>query len=412
VFVLIQACKKENDTIPLTITAITPDTSPAEGVVTLTGTGFNADPVQNIVVLNGKNCSVTAASTNNLTIQIPAKAGSGNIQVTTNGQTAQSPEFTYQITALVSTFAGSTRGYADGTGTEAKFTEIPAIVVNLEGSLYLSDQGNDKIRKITTSGLVSTFAGSTRGHIDGTGASAQFTIPSGLTLANNIFYVTDFHKVRTITAEGNVSTLAGSDQGYTDGKGDAAKFFGPISIARAANGTLYIADYYNQKIRRVATDGTVVTLAGSEPGYIDATGANAKFLNPASVTMATDGNLYVTDGNSRIRKVTPSGEVSTFAGSGQGYADGTLTSAKFANPNGLVIASDGSIYVADTDNHRIRKISSTGEVTTVAGSEKGYADGKGTDAKFYWPVAIALASDSILYVSEVGNFTVRKIVLR
>ncbi|GAB3530447.1 hypothetical protein GCM10027443_11060 [Pontibacter brevis] len=281
-----------------------------------------------------------------------------------------------------------------------------------DGYLYITDQSNDKIRKVSPSGEVSTFVGSTRGHTDGVGASAQLTIPSGIVLGSNgIFYVTDFHTIRTITADGTVRTLAGGVSGYADGTGAEAQFSAPFNIARSPNGDLFVTDANNHKIRKITPNGTVSTLAGSEAGYADGAGSQARFLQPRGIVVGKDNNLYVVDFHSKIRKITPEGVVSAMTGGGIGYTDADVTTAQFNDPLSIAIAPDGTIYVADTNNHRIRMISPEGKVTTLAGSERGYLDGPGVQAKFSWPSALALVSDSILYVSETGNYKIRKIIL-
>lgn len=408
------SCDKEDDSpVALTVTSVSPETGPIGTAVTITGTGFSTALNENEVAINDKPAKVTAATPTSLTVTIPARAGSGKFIVKVKGKATESQQFSYVVTATVSTLAGSTRGFADGTGTGAKFSEIPQIAVAPDGSLYVTDQSNDKIRKITPGGVVSTFAGSTRGHTDGVGAGAQFTIPSGIVLGSNgIFYVTDFHTIRTITADGTVNTLAGKTDGYADGSGTNASFSSPFNIARSLNGNLFVTDANNHKIRKITPDGTVSTLAGSEAGYADGAGIQARFLIPRGIFMGKEGNLYVVDLHSKIRKITPEGVVSTIAGGEAGFADGNMTTAQFNDPFSLAIASDGTMYVADSDNHKIRMISPDGKVTTLAGSERGYLDGAGTQAKFYWPSALALASDSVLYVSEAGNYTIRKIILR
>lgn len=411
---LFTSCDKESDSpAPLTISSISPETGPVGTAVTITGTGFSTALNENEVIINNKPARVTAATPTSLTVVIPARAGSGKFIIRAKGKTAESSTFDHVVTATVTTLAGSTRGFADGTGTNAMFSEIPQIAVAPDGSLYVTDQSNDKIRKITPSGVVSTFAGSTRGHTDGVGTGAQFTIPSGIVLGSNgIFYVTDFHTIRTITADGTVNTLAGSTSGSADGTGTNASFSGPFNVTRSLDGNLFITDTYNHKVRKITPDGTVSTLAGSEAGYADGPGAQARFLHPRGITIGKEGNLYVVDLHYKIRKITPEGVVSTIAGGEMGDADGNVTTAQFNDPFSLAIAPDGTMYIADSDNHRIRMISPDGKVTTLAGSEKGYIDGTGTQAKFHWPSALALASDSVLYVSEVGNYKIRKILLR
>ena len=214
------------------------------------------------------------------------------------------------------------------------------------------------------SGVVSTLAGSTQGYTDGTGTSAQFDYPTGVAVdgAGNVYVADSYnHRIRKITASGVVSTLAGSTQGYTDGTGTSAKFAYPSGVAVDGAGNVYVADQYNHRIRKITASGVVSTLAGSSMGNTDGTGTSAQFSYPTGVAVDGAGNVYVADQyNHRIRKITASGVVSTLAGSSSGYADGTGTSAKFDYPTGVAVDGAGNVYVADYYNHRIRKITSSG----------------------------------------------------
>ena len=173
-----------------------------------------------------------------------------------------------------------------------------------------------------------------------------------------------------------VTTLAGRGSiGFSNGTHTEAVFNSPYGVAVAFDGAVYVADAGNNRIRRVTPTGTVTTLAGSIAGNNDGTGGAARFNNPRGVAVAPDGTIYVADtGNSRIRKVTPTGTVTTIAGSTSGFADGTGAAAQFNAPRGIAVTSDGRIYVADTGNQRIRRVTPTGTVTTIAGSTTGFAE--------------------------------------
>ena len=315
----------------------------------------------------------------------------------------------------VSTLAGSSaRGSADGAGAAAQFNYPTSVALDNAGNLYVSDTYNHKIRKITSTGVVSTLAGSSGGYTDGTGTAAKFKLPRGVAVdKDENVYVSDSgnHKIRKITPNGVVSTLAGSSGGYADGTGTAAKFKNPYGIAVDKDENVYVADYMNHKIRKITSTGVVSTLAGSISGDKDGIGMEAQFQNPYGIAVDKDENVYVADYiNHKIRKITSTGVVSTLAGSGaMGFADGTGTSAKFKFPLGVAVDGDGNVYVGDKNNNKIRKITSTGVVSTLAGSTAGFADGTGTAAQFYYPSGVAVDKDGNVYVSDYVNHKIRKI---
>ena len=314
---------------------------------------------------------------------------------------------------MVTTLAGSTNGNNNGTGTAAKFNAPSGVAVDSSGQVYVADQGNHRIRKIDPAGVVTTFAGSTSGSADGTGTAAQFNRPAGVAVdSRGNVYVADIdnHRIRKISPTGVVTTLAGSSSGYMDGTGTAAQFNGPYGVAVDSSGQVYVADYNNHRIRKISPVGVVTTLAGSTSGSADGTGTAAQFNFPNCVAVDSSGHVYVGDTwNHRIRKISPAGVVTTFAGSTSGSADGTGTAAQFNQPSGVAVDSSGNVYVADTLNHRIRKISPAGVVTTFAGSSSGDDDGTLADAKFNNPSGVAVDSSGHFYVADRNNHRIRKI---
>jgi sugar lactone lactonase YvrE len=422
ILVLVASCSNDNDNTnnepspnPVAISSIGPTTGGKNTSVVLIGRGFSDNAASNIVTLNGKPCTVNQASTTQLNITIPPAAGTGNIIVTVAGNSAQSTLFTFIDTITVSTIAGSTEGFSNGTGTDAQFSLPAGVAVNASGIIYVADRDNHKIRKITPAGVVTTFAGSTIGSQDGNGTSAKFNWPTSLTVdPNGNVYVADYgnHKIRKITPTGDVTTLAGSTLGFADGTGINAKFNYPWDLVLDANGNLYTSDLRNHKIRKITPTGVVTTIAGNTEGYADGIGTNAQFNFPSGIDLDAAGNLYVTDGlNNKIRKITAAGVVTTIAGNTLGFADGTGLEAQFNNPIGLVIDTNDNLYVADSNNHRIRKITPAGVVTTIAGSIGGFADGLGANSKFSIPSGLEIDNSGVLYVADLDNHKIRKIII-
>ncbi|MGP8431797.1 NHL repeat-containing protein [Paraburkholderia fungorum] len=321
--------------------------------------------------------------------------------------------------ADVTTLAGTTTlGHNDGTGAAASFHSPTGVTVDAGGNLYVTDAWNHEIRKITPDGVVTTLAGSTTpGDSDGTGTAASFNLPIGVTIdASGNLYVVDGgnNEIRKITPNGVVTTLAGSKTpGYKDGTGANASFKSPYGVTVDASGNLYVADQGNNAIRKITPAGVVTTLAGTTaPGHSDGTGTAASFNQPIGVTVDASGNLYVVDyGNNAIRKITSAGVVTTLAGSTTpGHADGTDTAASFNNPYGVTVDASGNLYIADQGNNEIRKITSAGVVTTLAGSTTpGHADGTGAAASFNLPTGVTVDASGNLYIADQGNNAIRKI---
>ncbi|MBW3672328.1 MAG: hypothetical protein KY432_11735, partial [Acidobacteria bacterium] len=326
---------------------------------------------------------------------------------------------------VVTTVAGlaGTAGSVDGSGSEARFRNPAAIAIDAEGNLYVSDTYNHTIRKMTPDGVVTTFAGEAglSGSTDGSGTAAHFNRPRGLSIGSDgTIRVADTanHTVRLITPEGLVSTLAGSagQHGAVDGVGDAARFEGPEAVTVDGSGNVYVTDRYNDSIRRITPDGLVTTLAGRPAirGDSDGSGESARFSYTRSVAVDGNGNVYVADSsNHTIRAISPAGEVSTFAGQSgvSGSDDGIGSAARFSAPNGVATDAAGNVYVADTGNNTVRRITAAGTVSTIAGTAgaTGSADGTGGDARFSGPAAVTVDGDLNVYVADLRNHTIRKI---
>jgi serine/threonine-protein kinase len=247
------------------------------------------------------------------------------------------------------------------------------MTMDAAGNLYIASVGNNSISVISPSGVVTAIAGSGKvGSADGTGTAASFNLPSALALdaANNI-YVADAanNLIRKITPAGVVTTIAGNGAiGSADGKGPAASFNFPQGIAVDASGIIYVSDTGNDLIRKITPDGTVTTFAGKiAAGNINAIGAAATFNIPQGLAIDAVGNLYVADaGNNLIREITPGGVVTTFAGSGQAISyDGTGTGASFDFPNSLAISASGNLYVTESYSNNVSKITPGGKVNSI-----------------------------------------------
>ena len=420
-FILVAACSKNDDATPisnLAISGINPTSGPKNTTVFITGVDFSTNAVSNIVTLNGKACTVNTASATSLSITIPRGAGSGKISVSVNGTTAQSPNFDYQITpSVVSTMAGSTAGFADGTGTSAKFNSLSCGVFDAVGNYYVTDFSNYKIRKITPAGVVSTLAGSTNGFADGTGAVAKFSKIYGIGIdATGNLYVADGNRIRKITPTGDVTTFAGSaTAGAADGTGTAATFNSLCGLCLDTVGNIYVSDQGNFRIRKITSAGVVTTLAGSTQGDADGLATAAKFQILAGICVDVMGNLFVTEVkngvNSKIKKISPVGSVTTVAGSTVGYADGAANVAKFDIPLGICVDRDNNLYVIGDANNKIRKITPSGIVSTIAGTTAGFEDGPIATAKFDRSWGINISPSGNLYVADETNNRIRIITM-
>ncbi|MEB3196230.1 MAG: NHL repeat-containing protein [Candidatus Sericytochromatia bacterium] len=313
----------------------------------------------------------------------------------------------------VTTLAGSAPGTAVGPAQTARFFSPEGIALGPDGNLYVTDTNNRRICRISPEGQVSVWAGGTLGSVDGPRLSASFVTPSRLAFGpDGSLYVTDTNacRIRKISPDGMVSTLAGSNAGFADGPGLIAKFDAPVGLSVAPDGTVFVADSLNNRIRKISPQGIVSTLAGSQEGYLDGPGTMAQFYSPFDLVWRPDGGLIVADTyNDRLRAIAPDGTVTSLTRGEMGLRDGPIAQAQFALPNGLALAPDGSLYISDVGNDRIRVISADGLVSTLAGSLMGFADGQGSAARFNTPSGLALGPDGSLYVVDLDNHRIRLI---
>jgi sugar lactone lactonase YvrE len=299
------------------------------------------------------------------------------------------------------------------------FNKPSGIAVDTSGNLYVGDSYNYLVRKIAPGGVVTTLAGSgSPGSTNATGTAASFNMPYGVTVdtSGNV-YVSDItnNLVRKITPGGVVTTLAGSGAtGFANGAGTLASFDVPIGPSIDPSGNVFTADEYNYAVREITSGGVVSTLAGTgSNGSANGTGTAASFSTPYGVAVDTSDNVYVADtGNDLIRKITSGGVVTTLAGSGSaGSANGTGTAASFNVPAGVAVDSSGNVYVADAFNNLIRKITPGGVVTTLAGTGiAGSANGAVNVATFNEPGAVAVDASGNVYVADYNSDLIREII--
>jgi sugar lactone lactonase YvrE len=331
---------------------------------------------------NGSGTVASNAST--LTVvaaQFPAPScivvdSTGNLYVGDSSNNTIQKITTANVVSTIAGTAGSA-GSTDGAGTSALFRQPGGITVDSTGNLYVADTANFEIRKITSAGVVTTLAGSSASssYKDGTGTAAFFNTPIGISIdSTGNLYVADSANdvVRKITPTGVVTTFVGTANvtGTIDGTGIAAMFNAPAGVAVDSAGITYVADTTNDTLRKVTTGGLVSTLAGlgQTMGSSEGFGSSALFNLPTGVAVDTFGNIYLADtANSTIRKINPAGVVTTLAGLAgmAGLQDGTGSSAFFNQPKGLTVDISGNVYVADTGNAAIRKITPAGVVTTL-----------------------------------------------
>ena len=312
--------------------------------------------------------------------------------------------------AVVMVLAGDgVAGMRDGAADRARFSDPFGVAAAADGAIYVADAGEaQRIRRIAADGAVTTIAGGARGYQDGPVAQARFDTPSGVAIdAWGTLYLADTanHAIRRISPDGMVSTIAGDGTaGYRDGPGRDARFNGPIGVAVDASGRVIVADTYNDRIRAIAPDGTVTTVAGSgKPGYVDGAGPAAQFDTPCGVAVAPDGTIYVADtGNSALRAITAAGNVSTVQAWG---IDG------LAQPIGIAVAADGTLYMSDARG-RIVEIVPGVRARTIAGSRRGFADGTGEAARFRDPAGIAVVAPGRLVAADRRNALIRLIAAR
>ncbi len=327
---------------------------------------------------------------------------------------------------IVSTVAGvlESPGSEDGNALSSRFNNPHGIAIDNFGNVYVADRYNHVIRKVSTDGIVSTLAGvaGEGGDMDGSASQARFLEPWGICVGtDNYIYIADTknNKIRKISMDGTVTTLAGDGNfASKDGVGENASFGNPTGLEMNEAGDLFVADHRTHTIRKITPDGTVTTMAGTAgiPGDTDGTGTDAQFWRPYGLTLDLDGNILIADEwNHKIKKMTPGGVVTTLAGTGElGLQNGSAEQATFNYPWDVTIDKQGNIYVTDGYNYVLRKIKTDNNITTFAGTPLTYggANGPAAIATFNGAASIAFNGyDDCIYIGDAYNHLIRKITV-
>lgn len=326
-----------------------------------------------------------------------------------------------KVAYLVATLAGNGRNrHQDGPLSQAMLSDPFDLVVASDGCVYFVDATGNRVRRLTPQGVVETVAGTgRRGYRDGPALQAEFNSPWGIDQSpSGDFYIVERfgHRVRRLSlAEGVVATVAGNGKpGYTDGVGEKAQFRHPMGLRVGPEGDLYVADAYNHRVRKVTPGGVVTTIAGSgQVGLSDGPAPLARFQAPSGVLKdPRDGSLYIADAeNHAIRRLLPDGRVETIAGTGKaGYYDGPSSFAQFFQPWGFAWSREGHLLIVDWKNGAVRRYRNH-RIETIAGTgQEGYRDGPGSQAQFFGIMNIDVDAYGNIYVADTDNERIRIII--
>lgn len=372
------------------------------------GFGFSSNPSENIVTINGVQAVVTSVDVYKIMVIVPEKVGSGPLVVKVNTKTGKGQmDFHYQWVGVLTRFVGGKgQVFPDRTGTYTQYFGPMGMRFDAAGNLIVADYNGQKIRKFALDGTLTTLPGRFPSY-QVPDDNSDFALPQDVVIApDGTIYVSEVneHTLSKIAPDGTVSIVAGGNYfDYKDGVGTAAKFSTPAGMVLNSAGNILLCDMTNNRLRQITPQGVVTTLAGAQEGYRDGTGTDALFYAPYNIAIAPDGNCLVTDmWNNRIRKVTPQGVVTTFAGNGGiGSEDGDRLNVGMSDPTAIACDKDGNIYVSFDNKQKFRWITPSGEVRTIE-LEK-YLEGCH---------GIAINARGEIFVSEYNGNTISKLVIK
>ncbi|MFA4870066.1 MAG: IPT/TIG domain-containing protein [Pedobacter sp.] len=417
------SCQKDNTYLAtsdeLLITSIFPSSGLEKDVIIITGRNFSNKNEENVVKFNGIQAIVLEASSSKLEVVVPQGATTGKISISVNGKELEGPLFNLisAVSAyIVSTVAGNTTfGFIDGNGLDARFRNPDGVLMDLNGNVIITDRTNHSIRSMTPLGVVTTLAGNgLSGYAEG--KPGQFKSPWQSTIdkdGNIIVVEKDGARIRKIAVDGTVSTIAGTGVvGFQDGAG--AKFNNPLDAVVDSHGNIFVVDRDNKRIRKITSSGIVSTFIGD--------GTTNILKNPIALAIDINDNIFLSDANI-IKRITPAGSMSDVVGSVKGYDEGIAgqpLTAKLGDIFGLNFDKFGNLILADASNHRIRMVKpgsgndwSTATVSTIAGNGiAGKQDGLGNVAAFNNPYDVVVDTKGDIYVADNLNNSIRKITYR
>ncbi|MEQ7799677.1 IPT/TIG domain-containing protein [Pedobacter sp. ASV1-7] len=423
IFIAFTSCQKDNTyqatSDELLITSIFPSSGLEKDVIIITGRNFSSKNEENVVKFNGIQAIVLEASSSKLEVVVPQGATTGKISITVKGKEVEGPSFNLisAVSAyIVSTVAGNTTfGFIDGNGLDARFRNPDGVLMDLNGNVIITDRTNHSIRSMTPLGVVTTLAGNgLSGYAEG--KPGQFKSPWQSTIdkdGNIIVVEKDGARIRKISVDGTVSTIAGTGVvGFQDGAG--AKFNNPLDAVVDSHGNIFVVDRDNKRIRKITPTGVVSTFIGD--------GTTNILKNPIALAIDGNDNIFLSDANI-IKRITPAGSMSDIVGSVKGYDEGIAgqpLTAKLGDIFGLNFDKVGNLILADASNHRIRMVKpgsgndwNTATVSTIAGNGiAGKQDGLGNVAAFNNPYDVVVDTKGDIYVADNLNNSIRKITYR